>query len=91
LLIELKIMQLDKNKFSLAAAATIGVLYIICAILVALAPNAALNLLGWLVHLVNLQAGISFPGAIYGFAEAVVLSYLAAYVFAWLHNRFMKQ
>jgi len=80
-------MELNKNKFALAFAEVMGGWYVICALLVALAPTLALKLFSWMVHLVNLEAGISFPEAIYGFIEVVILTYITAYVFAWLHNR----
>ena len=83
-------MELDKNKFALAAAATLGVWYVICAALVAIVPDLALKLFSWMAHLINLEADVSFPEVIYGFIEVVVLAYITAYVFAWLHNRFMK-
>lgn len=84
-------MELNKKKFALAATEVMGVWYIICALLVALAPALALKLFSWMVHLVNLEAGIvSFPAAIYGFIEVIVLTFISAYVFAWLHNRAMK-
>ncbi len=65
-----------------------AVWYVICASLVALAPQVALKLFSWMVHLVNLEAGVSFPEVAYGFIEVVILTYITAYVFAWLHNRF---
>lgn len=80
-------MQLNKNKFALAVSEVMGVWYIICATLVTLAPDLAMKLFSWMVHLVDLKADISFPEAIYGFVEVVVLTYVTAYVFAWLHNR----
>lgn len=83
-------MELNKNKFAQAAAVTMGAWYIICAAFVALAPDLAARLFSWMVHLVNVEAGIGFPGAIYGFIEVVVLTYLTAFIFAWLHNRSMK-
>ena len=83
-------MELDKNKFALAAGATIGVWYVICAALVAIAPDLAIKLFSWMVHLIDLRAEVSFPEVIYGFVEFVALAYITAYVFAWLHNRFMK-
>jgi len=82
-------MELNKQKFSLAAAAVMGLWYVICAFLVATVPGAALKLFSWMVHLVNLEAGIGFPEVIYGFIEVLVLTYVTAYVFAWLHNRFV--
>jgi len=83
-------MQLDKNKFALAAASVLGIWSAICAILVFIAPNLTLKLFSWMAHLVNLQSGVSFPGAIYGVVEVFVLTYITTYVFAWLHNRFIK-
>lgn len=84
-------MELDKNKFSMAASAVMGVWYIVCATLVALAPNLAMRLFSYMVHLVNLEAGVvGWPEAVYGFIEVIVFTYVTAYVFAWLHNRFMK-
>jgi len=81
-------MELNKNKFALAATEVMGVWYIICAFLVALFPELTLKLFSWIVHLVNLEAGVSgFPEAIYGLIEVIVLTYATAYVFAWLHNR----
>ena len=83
-------MELDKNKLALAAGATMGVWYVICAALVAIAPDLAIKLFSWIVHLINLRVEVSFPEVIYGFVEVVVLAYITAYVFAWLHNLFMK-
>lgn len=80
-------MELNKSKFSLAAAEIMGVWYVICALLVTLVPELAMKLFGWMVHLVNLEVGISFPEVVYGFIEVVILTYITAYVFAWLHNR----
>ena len=84
-------MELNKNKFALAAAKVLGVWYVICALLVALAPNLAVKLFGWMVHLINLEPGVSFPEVIYGFIEVIILTYVSAYVFAWLHNRAIKR
>lgn len=81
---------MNKKSFACAAAATMGIWYAICAIFVAIWPNWSLKLFSWMVHLVNVEAGVSFPGVIYGFVEIVVLAYVTAYVFAALYNRHMK-
>ena len=80
-------MELNKKKFALAATEVMSIWYIICALLVALVPGLVLKLFSWIVHLVNVQAGVSFPEVIYGFIEVIILTYITAYVFAWLHNR----
>jgi len=84
-------MEISKNKFAMAAASTMGVWYIICALIVSIAPDFALAVFGWMIHLVNLETavsgGVAFPGVIFGFVAVVVLAYLTAYVFAWFYNR----
>mgnify|MGYP001589929270 CR=1 FL=1 len=89
-------MKLDIKKFSLAAAVTMGAIYIICLVFVLLFPSVALQLLGWLVHLVNVDkfAGdvqITFLGFVLGLVQVLVYTYLAALLGAWLHNKFMKR
>ncbi len=83
-------MELNKQKFALAAASVMGIWSVICAILVAIVPGLTLKLFSWMVHLVNLEAGVNLNGAIYGVVEVFVLTYITAYVFAWLHNKFMQ-
>lgn len=80
-------MELNKNKFAMAAAGTMGIWYLICAAIVAVAPDLGLTLFGWLVHLVNLEtAAITWGGFFAGFVEILILSYLMGWVFAWIHN-----
>ncbi len=88
-------MELDKNKFSTAVAGTIGIVYVVCAVFVALWPDFALQLFGWLVHLVNVDkfagdVAITATGLIIGLVQVLVYTYVGAYFFTWLHNRFMK-
>jgi hypothetical protein len=83
-------MELQKKKFAFAAAEVMAVWYVVCAASVAMVPNLAMKLFSWMVHLVDLEPGISFPEVIYGFVEVTVLTYITAYVFAWLHNRSVK-
>ena len=88
-------MKLDTSKFSLAAASTMGIVYTVCAVFVALWPNFALQLFGWLIHLVNVDkfAGdvqITVVGFIFGLLQVVIYTYVGALVFAWLHNKFLK-
>lgn len=88
-------MELDKNEFSSAAAGTLGIVYIICTIFVWLWPVVALKLFGWLVHLVNVDkfagdVAVTAGGLLIGLLQIVVYTYVVAWVFAWLHNRFMR-
>ncbi len=64
-------MELQKGKFAVAAAQVMGIWYVICAALVAAVPDLAMKLFSWMVHLVDLKPGVSFPEVIYGFVEVV--------------------
>jgi len=88
-------MELDKNKFSLAAAGTMGIVYVVCAVFIKLAPDFALQLFGWLVHLVNVDkfagdVAITAVGLIIGLVQILVYAYIGAWIFAWLHNKFLR-
>ena len=88
--------KLNIQKFSLAAAVTMGVIYIVCAAFVSLWPEFSLQLFGWLVHLINVDkfAGdvkITVLGFIVGLVQAVVYTYIGALLFSWLHNKFLKK
>lgn len=43
-------MKLDARAFGLAAGATAGVLFILCALAVAIAPEATTSFAGYLIH-----------------------------------------
>lgn len=85
--------QINKNGFALAAGGVMGGIYILCAIFVALLPTFALQLLGWLIHLVNVEKfasdmGITLAGFIFGLIQIVIYTYIGAWLVAWLHNKF---
>lgn len=89
-------MKLEVQKFSFALAVTMGIIYAVCAIFVALWPDFSLQLFGWLVHLVNADkfAGdvqITVVGFIIGLLQAMAYTYIGAIIFGWLHNKFMKR
>ena len=88
-------MELNKQKFALAAAGTMGVAYLICAAFVALWADFGFQLLGWLVHVVNVDkfagdVAMTFTGLIWGLVQAVIYTYIGAWLFGWLHNRFQR-
>ena len=89
-------MKLNTQKFSLAAALTMGAIYVVCLVLVLLWPDFTLQLLGWLVHIVNVDkfAGdvqITFVGFVFGLLQVLVYTYLVALLGAWLHNKFLRE
>ena len=83
-------MHLDTSKFALAAAATFGAMYIVCALFVALWPDIASTLMSWLTHIVNLEPRrVTWVGFFGGLAQVLVYTYIGAFIFAWLHNKFV--
>ncbi len=87
-------MELQKNRFALASAATMGIVYAICALFVSLWPDFSLKLFGWLVHLVNVDkfagdVAVTAGGFLAGIVQIFVYTYAVGYLFAALHNRFM--
>ena len=88
--------KIDANKFSLAVAATMGIVYVVCAAFVWLWPDFALQLFGWLVHLVNVDkfaddVQITLVGFIVGLLQAAIYTYAGARIFVLLHNKFLKR
>lgn len=86
------IMKFDANKFALSAAITMGGVYVICAALVAVSPDIALRLTGWVFHIVDLDkvvgaTNITLAGFIAGLAEILIWSYVIAFAFSYLYNR----
>lgn len=48
-------MQLDSMKFSIAATSTVGLWYLICIIVVSIAPEMTIQLFGMMTHLINID------------------------------------
>lgn len=89
------VCKIDVGGFAKAVAGAMGLVYIVCAIFVAFWPNFALQLLGWLLHVVNVDkfagdVAITFGGFLAGLAQVVIYSYVIAWLVAWLHNKFCK-
>ena len=89
-------MTLNAHKLALAATITMGVVYAVCGIFTALAPDLALRFLGWMMHLINIEkfAGdveITLSSFVLGLLPLLFYAYLFTYLFAWLYNRLVRQ
>ncbi|MBI4128232.1 MAG: hypothetical protein HY459_04135 [Parcubacteria group bacterium] len=87
-------MKFDTTKLSLAAAVTTGILYVVCAVVVAIAPRFALALFGNLLHMVNLGSvmtvKLSFGGFLIGLVQIFIYSYVAFWIFGSTYNRLVS-
>jgi len=86
-------MQFNKKVFAASAAITMAVAYVVCAIFVGLFPNLAVKFLGWMTHLVNINAGVRITSGSFigGLLPIVFYSYAGAWLFAWMYNRAAKR
>lgn len=84
--------KLSPNGVAYALAAVSGILYILCAIFVAIAPDATLGLFASLFHGINIeliaQKSVSLGSTIVGFIEIVIGSLISGWLFARLYNKF---
>ncbi|MBI5913572.1 hypothetical protein HY839_04005 [Candidatus Azambacteria bacterium] len=87
-------MQLNAQKFALAATITMGIAYTICAAFTALNPDLAMRFLGWIIHLTNVDKftsiNVTFGSFIASLVPILVYTYGGTYLFAWLYNKFTK-
>ncbi len=87
-------MEINTQKFALAAAETAAILYVTCAAFVAVAPELAMTLLGWLAHVTNtemLARSVTMTGVVYGLVQVIIYMYIATFLFALLYNRSIRR
>lgn len=85
---------MNPSKTALVLAETAGIMYALCAAVVALWPASALTMLGWIAHLGNVQQlerAMTLNGFVYGLAIIVAYFYVAGWVFAVLTNKAAKR
>lgn len=83
--------MLDSQRVAFAAAGTGGILYILCAVFVFFFPGMSLQLLGFLVHMINVEKfayGVQITpfGFLIGLFEVIVYVYIAASLFVGIYN-----
>lgn len=92
----IKHMEFNVKKFAEAATFTVAILYIVCVLVVWAAPAFAMQLLGAMMHIVNVDkyAGdvkITLGGVIVGLIELIIYTYVATLIFATLYNKSVKR
>ncbi|MEK9173114.1 MAG: DUF5676 family membrane protein [Patescibacteria group bacterium] len=89
-------MKLNTKKFSLAAAVTMAIIYTICTAFVAAFPEFSTKILGWLIHLTNIDElargqNITLVGFVVSLVQLVFYSYISAWIFSSLYNKFVEK
>jgi len=88
-------MKLNEKAFANASAVLMGIVYLFCRFAVALVPGVTMAVTRSWFHGFDV-ARIWTPRAfsesfLLGLVTAVVLSWGAGWLFAWLHNAFVKK
>lgn len=88
-------IKMNSKKFAWELSLTSGFVYTICTAFVALFPGFSSQLLGWLTHIMNLEAlqrgmNVTFGSFIGGLGQVILYTYLAGRILAWLFNRSVK-
>jgi len=89
------LMKLNPQTFARESSLVMGAVYVVCAAFVALFPEFSTKLLGWFIHVSNLeliQRGVSMTwgGFIAGLGQTFLYGYVFAGLFAWLFNRSVR-
>lgn len=86
---------MKEQTFANAFAATIAVVYVVCAGWVVVARDSFMGLTGTWVHGIDMKSlpfvSPTAGGLIVGFMTSVIAAWAAGYLFAWLYNQFSKK
>lgn len=82
--------KLNAKLVALSLAGVSGILYVICALLIAIAPTATLKMFSNVFHGIDITkiaaTNISFGNTIIGLIEILVYSLIAGWIFAAVYN-----
>lgn len=81
--------KLKPSKVGNALAITTGIVSIVCALLLAIAPQLTMNLFGAIMHgldISQITIAITWGRAIFGVIVAVVLAWIIGWLYAKVYN-----
>ena len=81
--------KLNAKRVSLSLAAVAGIISIICALLILIAPQATMNLFGAIFHGIDISQitkTITLGGALLGTVEVIVIGLIAGWLYAKIYN-----
>jgi len=85
--------KLNPKKVALSLASVAGIIYVVCAILVAIAPAWTVNTFGALFHGIDITSLATSPDlgtGILGLVVSVVSAYIFGAIFALIYNKYSK-
>ena len=85
--------KLNPKIVSFSLAGVSGILSIICAVLIAIAPQATLNFFGSIFHGMNITKiaqPITILGVLTGLIAVIIISLITGWLFAVIYNYLVK-
>ena len=82
--------KLNAKRVSLSLAAVAGIISIVCALLILIAPEEAIRLFGSIFHGIDISkitVAISWGNAILGTVVAIALALAIGWLFASIYNK----
>jgi len=87
--------KLNSKVVSFSLAIIFGIIYILCTLFFAMAPQLTLSFFNVMFHRIDITKIASTPvplgSAIFGFIEIVVLSLIAGWLFATIYNYLLNK
>lgn len=86
-------MKLKETAWANASSASVGIIYIACAVLVGMFPEVSKSVaVSWFhgMDLNQIWTGEPRGNFILGLVSAVIGTWLVGYLFAWIYNKFVK-
>ncbi|MEK6840648.1 MAG: DUF5676 family membrane protein [Nanoarchaeota archaeon] len=84
--------KISSKRVAYSLALVAGIVYLACAILVAIAPAWTVNFFGALFHGIDIsqiaRAPVPLASTALGFVEIIVLGYLVGLLFGAIYNKF---
>lgn len=85
-------MQLNATKLANAVTLTVGILYVVCTLFVAVAPDASMAIAAGMMHIPALGdalggVGVTLGGFLLGLIPLLVYVYIGTYLATALYNR----
>ncbi|MBS3092663.1 hypothetical protein J4466_04555 [Candidatus Pacearchaeota archaeon] len=82
--------KLNPKKVALSLASVSGIISIVCALLIFIAPETITKLFGAIFHGIDVSKIATTPtltGAILGIIEVIVIALIAGWLFAVIYNK----
>lgn len=84
-------MQIKPHALGIAFASTTGILYILCAVIIALSPRSSMSFFNYFFHGIDLTkiatSNVSWGSFFLGLILSLLVSYIGAFIFGLIYNR----